>query len=84
MRTLAEVQKAARNAQVLIDVLVTVGHQLGPDPSDRHAEESATRWFEEMKGTDSRSIESGLLRLTQDLDDDGKGTGWFNLYVQVS
>ena len=83
MRTLAEVQKAARHAQILIDILVEIGGQEGPAPDDRHAVESATRWFEEMKRDDISSIESGLLRLIQDVDEDDKGTGWFELYVNV-
>jgi len=81
MRTLAEVQQAAREAQILIRILVDIGGKIGPE--ENAAVEDATRWFEEMTGTDSSSIESGRLRLTQDLDDDGKGTGWFGLYVEV-
>lgn len=83
MRTLAEVQQAARVAQALIRVLVDIGGHVGPD--ENFAERDATKWFEEMKRKDVLSISSGLLRLTQDADDmTGKGTGWFNLYVQVA
>jgi hypothetical protein len=83
MRTLAEVQKAAREAQALIRVLVDIGGHSGP--TENFAEKDATDWFEEMKRKDVSSISSGLLRLTQDTDDEtGKGTGWFKLYVQVA
>jgi hypothetical protein len=82
MRTLAEVQKAAREAQILIDILVEIGGKDGPAKDDRHAVQSATEWFEEMKDTSTSSIESGLLMLTQYVEND-VGTGYFQLYVQV-
>ena len=83
MRTLAEVQKAAREAQILIRLLVDIGGKRGP--GENAAEKDATNWFERMKRQNLSSISSGLLKLTQDVDEEtGKGTGWFNLYVQVA
>jgi hypothetical protein len=79
MRTLAKVQKAARAAQVLIDILVDIGGKNGP--TGKHAVEDATRWFGEMNGSKAStlSIEAGLLCLCRDADD----MGFFTLYVQV-
>ena len=80
MRTLAEVQQAAREAQVLIRVLVDVGGHSGP--TENCAEKDAADWFKEMTGTkrSTLSIGSGLLCLERDPDD----MGFFTLYVQVS
>ena len=84
MRTLAEVQKAARAAQILIRLLVDIGGKDGP--AEDTAVANATQWFGEMKSTKKKtsSIESGLLRLEQYMDEKtGKGMGIFALYIQV-